>query len=129
VWSTEVGGVDCREVRTVSFLIRGAAGGEKPNVYLDDGNHRWGVPIDKYTRLTKDWTRVTIPLHDFADFGIDLSHIDEFQLAFEWEKMSGTVYIADITFGRSNPSEPGLSTQVTQNAWPDSTGGGRRDLR
>ena len=103
VWATGVGGMDCSGAATVSFFVRGAEGAERPNIYLDDGNHRWGIDISKYSRITKDWRKVTIPLRDFSDFGVDLSHVEEFQLAFEWEKMSGTVYISDIRFGDDQP--------------------------
>jgi hypothetical protein len=100
LWSTDLGGINCLRCGTLSFLIRGSEGGEKPNIYLDDGNHRWGVDIEKYTPVTKSWQRVTIPLADFAQYGVDLSHLYQLQFVFEWEKMSGTVYVDDIRFGR-----------------------------
>ena len=98
-WTTQLNGVDCSECRTVSFRIRGAKGGEKPNVYLDDGNFRWGVDIEHYQPITTDWQRVTIPLHDFDEYGVDLTHLAELQIVFEWENMFGTIYVDDIQLG------------------------------
>ena len=83
----------------MSFRIRGTEGGEKPNVYLDDGNFRWGVDIERYAKVTTDWREVTIPLQAFAEYGVDLTHLAELQVLFEWDKMSGTIYIDDIRFG------------------------------
>lgn len=99
MWATELGGIDCSQCGTLSFLIRGAKGGEKPNIYLDDGNFRWGVAIEKYASVTTAWQRVIIPLQEFADYGVDLTHVAALQLVFEWEKMSGTIYLDDIQFG------------------------------
>jgi hypothetical protein len=98
-WTTQVGGIDCSRCRTVSFRIRGAKGGEKPNMYLDDGNFRWGLPLEAYRPITTEWQKVTIPLRDFADHGVDLTHLAEIQIVFEWENMFGTIYLDDIQFG------------------------------
>ena len=98
-WSTELGGIDCTQCGSVSFHIRGSEGDEKPNVYLDDRNFRWGVDIEKYAKVTTDWQEVTIPLQDFAEYGVDLTHLAALQVVFEWEAMSGTIYIDDIRFG------------------------------
>jgi hypothetical protein len=98
-WQTELGGVDCSHCGTVSFRIRGATGGEQPNLYLDDGSFRWGVNIEDYAEVTTDWQEVTIPLSVFAEYGVDLTHLAELQFVFEWEKMSGTIYLDDIQFG------------------------------
>ncbi len=100
-WITSLGGVDCSKCGTVSFRMRGAEGGERPNIYLGDGNFRWGVDVEKYAKVTSNWREVTIPLSDFAEYGVDLTHLDELQIVFEWERMSGTVYVDDIRFGPS----------------------------
>ena len=99
LWSTDLGGIDCSQCGVLSFMIRGAAGGEKPNLYLDDGNHRWGVSVAKYAPLTTSWQRVEIPLADLAENGVDLTHLSRLQIAFEWERMSGTIYLDKIRFG------------------------------
>ncbi len=98
-WTTNLGGIDCSQCKTLSFKVRGNEGGERPNIYLDDGNFRWSVDIEKYASITKDWKTVTIPLKDFAEYGVDLTHLAELQMVFEWDKMSGTIYIDDIMFG------------------------------
>ncbi len=98
-WSTRLGGLDCSACRTLSFRIKGSEGGERPNLYLDDGTFRWPVPIHTRQPITTEWQTVTIPLSEFAEYGVDLSHLEELQVMFEWEKMSGTVYLDDIRFG------------------------------
>ena len=58
-WSTDLGGIDCSKCQSLSFMIRGADGGEKPNIYLDDGNFRWMVDVEKYASLTPAWQRIS----------------------------------------------------------------------
>ena len=100
-WSTSLGGIDCSKCDTLSFRVRGAEGGENFSTYLDDGNFRWALDIAKYVKLTTSWQQVSIPLREFADYGVDLTHLTEFQVVFEGEKMSGTIYLDDIRFGAS----------------------------
>jgi hypothetical protein len=99
-WATELGGLDCSQCGTLSFRIKGAEGGEKPNIYLSDGNFRWGVFVTKYATVTTDWQTVTIPLSEFLEYGVDLTHLSDLQIVFEWERMSGTIYVDDIGFGQ-----------------------------
>jgi hypothetical protein len=98
-WTTSLGGIDCSQCKILSFRIRGGDGGENPSIYLDDGNFRWGVNIEKYTKVTTSWQEVTLPLYEFADYGVDLTHLEDLQFVFEGEKMSGTIYLDDIQFG------------------------------
>jgi len=100
-WTTQLNGIDVSQCNTLSFLIKGAEGGEEPNIYLDDGTHRWPVKVKKYSPITTSWQMVTIPLKDFADCRVDLTHLEELQIVFEWKRMSGTVYIDDIQFNSS----------------------------
>lgn len=102
MWKTELGGIDCSKCETISLRIRGTQGGERPNLYLSDGTFRWGVPIEAYVPVTKEWQEVRIPLKTYAEYGVDLTHLDAIEVVFEWEKMSGTVYIDDIRFGASH---------------------------
>ena len=91
--------MDGSQCGALSFRIRGAEGGESPNIYLDDGNFRWSVPLQDYLKVTPKWQTVTIPLSAFSDFGVDLTHLEELQVVFEWQRMSGTVYLDDVRFG------------------------------
>jgi len=98
-WETELGGIDCSQCGALSFRIRGAEGGENATIYLDDGNFRWGVELAKYAHVTASWESITIPLNEFGEYGVDLTHLSELQFVFEGAKMSGTIYLDDIQFG------------------------------
>lgn len=105
-WATGLGGIDCSKCETLSFRIRGADGGERPNLYLSDGTFRWGVDVEAYAQVTSEWQEARIPLKAFSDYGIDLTHLDAIEVVFEWEKMSGTIYIDDVQFGLLDKSLP-----------------------
>ncbi|MFC1661606.1 hypothetical protein ACFL3S_09170, partial [Gemmatimonadota bacterium] len=98
-WGTELRDLDCSRCEEVRFRIRGAHGGEKPNLYLDDGNHQWGVDVERYVEITTSWQDIAIPLSDIAEYGVDLTHLDALKVIFEWESMSGAIYLDDIEFG------------------------------
>ncbi len=98
-WRTDLRGLDCSRCDAIRLRIRGAQGGEKPNLYLDDGNHRWPVDVEKYGIITTEWREIAIPLADLAAEGIDLTHLAALELVFEWEKMSGALFVDDIRFG------------------------------
>jgi len=100
-WSMDLKGINCTECGSLTFRIKGGEGGEKPNIYLSDGNFRWPVEIEKYGKVTQGWSTVTIPLEEYEKYGVDLTHLAELQFVFEWEKMSGTIYVDDIYFGES----------------------------
>jgi hypothetical protein len=104
-WEVDLGGYNCSRCNSLSFQVRGAEGGEKPNIYLSDGTFRWGVDLEKYIEITKDWQTVSIPLKDIAEYGVDMSHLAKLQFVFEWEKMSGTIYIDNISFTASLHNE------------------------
>lgn len=105
-WETHLGGIDCSRCSQVTFRIRGGQGGEKPNIYLDDGNFRWSVDLEDYQEVTTEWQWVTIPLQAFAEYGVDLTHLEEFQVVFEWEQMSSTIYLDDVWFGEDTGAKP-----------------------
>jgi len=100
-WQTGLAGIDCSDCGGLTLRIRGSRGAEQPNIYLDDGNSRWGVDIENYTRITTSWQEVTIPLRVFVDNGVDLTHLSELLVLFETNGMSGTIYLDDIRFGES----------------------------
>ena len=100
-WLTELRGNDYSHFQFLSFRIRGADGGEAPNIYLSDGNFRWSVALKDFAALKTTWQTVNIPLAEFKEAGVDLSHLEELQISFEWERMSGTIYIDDIQFQKS----------------------------
>jgi hypothetical protein len=95
-WATDLRGLNVQSCESVSFGIRGDLGEEPVNLYLDDGTFRWGLPIQSYTAITRDWQQVLVPLADFRRFGVDLSHLSAIQFVFEWQRMTGSVYVKDI---------------------------------
>lgn len=97
-WASELKGINVPTTGTISFHIKGAEGGETPNIYLDDGTNRACVIIEKYVPVNTNWQEVTISLSEFSNQGVDLTHLEEFQIVFEWEKMSGTIWIDNIQF-------------------------------
>ncbi len=104
-WATRLGGIDCSRCDEITFRVRGGQGHEKPNIYLDDGTFRWSVDLENYISVTTEWQSVTIPLKAFASHGVDLTHLEEFQIVFEWEQMSSTLYFDDVWFGKT--AQPG----------------------
>lgn len=93
-WKTGLGGWDYSSFSTVTFQIKGARGGEAPHLYLYDSHD-----VRRYIvlpRLTTDWQTVTVPLSAFAQQGVDLKQLAWLQIVFEWQHMSGTVYVDDI---------------------------------
>lgn len=97
-WGTQLRGIDASEFEGISFYIKGGRGGEKTNIYLSDGTRRACVDVEKYIPVSTDWRNVIIPLEDFSKNGVDITHLEEFQIVFEWEEMSGTVYVDDLGF-------------------------------
>lgn len=97
-WMQEMAPLDARGYEYLVLNICGEAGGEKPNVYLDDGTTRKCVLAKDMDAVTADGSLIRIPLSEFSRKGVDLSHVSSVQLVFEWEEMSGTVYISDIAF-------------------------------
>ena len=99
-WETDLRWLDCSRCGSLRLKVRGAEGGERPNLYLDDGNHRWGVDLETYGEVTSEWREFEVPLADIAEYGVDLTHLDALQVLFEWEQQSGAIYIDDIRFGK-----------------------------
>lgn len=98
IWETALLGFDARGFQNIVIKVRGENGGEKPNIWLDDGTTRRPVRAKEFAPITTSWQEIYIPLEKFIAQGVDLSHLEAIQIVFEWEEMSGTVYIADIRF-------------------------------
>lgn len=95
-WATGLGGVDATGAGFVKLSIKGQKGAERLNLYLDDGTTRKGVALDRYVSVTTQWQDAFIPLRDFVRLGVDLTHLEGLQLVFEWQPMSGTLYVDDL---------------------------------
>ncbi|MEJ2557847.1 MAG: SH3 domain-containing protein [Anaerolineae bacterium] len=104
-------GVNLTSYTSLRFYIRGAQGGETPNVWLmtpveGGGFRRYYRDVEAYKTLTTQWQEIVIPLADFTtgtlpSEQIDLRHINKIQVVFEWyeETKSGTIYIDDLCVG------------------------------
>jgi hypothetical protein len=98
-WVAGLGGVDVSRAVYLRMRVKGQNGGEKPNIYLDDGTRRRHIDLEKIEPVTTAWHEFRIPLEEFARQGVDLTHAEQLQIVFEWEAMSGTIYVDDIEFG------------------------------
>jgi len=100
-WHSGLGGLDVSSYDKLTFVVRGASGGENFHVWLVDqeGGNGW-VDVISYTTVANAWPSrpVEIPLQDFAAKGVDLTQLSLFKVAFEWVPMSGAVYLDDIRF-------------------------------
>ena len=105
IWETDLLGFDARTFQNLVIKIRGEKGGEKPNIYLDDGTTRRCLRAGEFPVLTTSWQEIRLPLRKFASQGVDLSHLEALQFDFEWEETSGTIYIAEIRFEGVDSSE------------------------
>lgn len=100
IWETDLMGFDARKHENLIIRAKGQKGGESPNIYLDDGTTRRCVRAKEFSAITSEWQEILLPLKKFASQGIDLSHLQGLQIVFEWEEMSGTIYVDEIRFGK-----------------------------
>ncbi|MCK5161726.1 MAG: hypothetical protein KAQ99_09160, partial [Candidatus Aureabacteria bacterium] len=109
VWQTKLNNLDTSNCNTLSFYVKGSLGGEKPNIYLgyskDDSYNRKHIDIERYLTITTEWQKVNIPLLDFITQGVDITNLIELQVVFEWDDMSGTIYLEDIQFSNAAYAE------------------------
>lgn len=98
IWETSLLGFDARGFQNIVIKVRGENGGEKPNIWLDDGTTRRPVRAKEFAPITTSWQEISIPLEKFIAQGVDLSHLEAIQIVFEWEEMSGTAYLTEIRF-------------------------------
>jgi hypothetical protein len=104
VWQTSLEAVNLSNYDALSFMIKGAAGDERPNIYMYDSLGKKGfINIETYHEVTRDWQNISIPLQNFGH-DIDLTSLATLQIAFEWEQMQGTVYLDNIQFLPSHQS-------------------------
>jgi hypothetical protein len=116
IWETDLFGFDARAFQSLVLNIRGEKGGEKLNIYLDDGITRRPVRAKDILALTTSWQEIYLPLESFASQGVDLSHLEALQIVFEWAEMSGTIYVAEIRFGGVAPAGTLLAPAQTGDA-------------
>lgn len=94
---------DLRPYKSVSFMVKGAKGGEEFEMGMADKN--WVIigdslkagSVKKYLLkgVTTEWQEVAIPLEDFGL--LDFSEMGSFVINF-YEKGEGTIYIDDLKF-------------------------------
>ena len=98
LWETDLLGFDARQYDRLVIKLKGHKGGERPNVYLDDGTVRRCIRASEFVALADSWQEIVLPLKRFRDAGVDLSHLEALQIDFEWEEMSGTIYLSELRF-------------------------------
>ena len=103
LWNTTTlpEGTDISHYERLTFKIKGASGGENFSIELEDIPHgpdfNKRIEISDYTNLTTQWQEVTIPLKDFAVYGIWKSQVRS--IVFNFNKTTaGTIYIDDLKF-------------------------------
>jgi hypothetical protein len=94
---------DLRPYKSVSFMVKGAKGGEEFEIGMADKN--WVIigdslkagSVRKYLPkgVTKEWQEVVIPLEDFGL--LDFSEMGSFVINF-YEKGEGAIYIDNLKF-------------------------------
>ena len=96
----DLAGLNASSYDTLSLSVKGGSGGEKPNLYLvsrvGDIEQKGFVRLGDYVSVSASWQAAKIPLAVFEKQGVDLTKLSYFELAFEWEKMSGTVHVDDV---------------------------------
>jgi hypothetical protein len=106
-WQSLLPSCDVSRFNALSMRIKGACGGERPNLYLSDGTREAYIDLEEYVAISKEWQTVFVPLIVFKEKGIDLTSVKELRLVFEWERMASTIAIDDIYFEvRHFPSIP-----------------------
>jgi hypothetical protein len=102
LWETYLSGIDVSDYTFLSFYVKGSAGGERINLYLADGSERAGyADVEQYARagaVTADWSLVSIPLSAYPN--LDLTDVDKIKFTFEWETMTGVIYVDNLQFVR-----------------------------
>lgn len=104
-WATagfDLRGLDLRPLRLLTLQIRGARGGERPNLYLVSGppgrEIRRFIDVERYTAVGTSWKLLSIPLEDFRKKGIDLSNVRYLEIVWEGSRFSERVDIDEIRF-------------------------------
>ena len=116
-WSP-LGGEDLGGYTTISFWVKGTAGGEYFKVELKNNStnpnrNRAAVYVTDYLDggVTTDWQEVTIPFHNFVNLD-SWNNMKELVFVFEnsqsvtnGSSTQGTIYIDSISFSTSSVNE------------------------
>lgn len=97
LWETYLPELDLSDYAFLHFYVKGALGGEKINLYLEDGGEMMTyVDVEDYAPISTEWAPVRIPLHAFS--GLSLTDLAKLKFVFEWEPMTGTVFLDNLRF-------------------------------
>ncbi|MBU4488992.1 MAG: PKD domain-containing protein [Candidatus Omnitrophica bacterium] len=124
-WTAALNGVNVSSEDTLTFYIKGAVGGERPDIGLKEHNDSGGtscqLDLESYITVSTNWQRVNIPLLDFKNknMNLDLTNLVEVKFVFN-VPMSGTIYIDNIAFVNYSTSITPTLNQVPEvtNATP-----------
>jgi hypothetical protein len=103
-WSLTTGNlVNWSPYQTLSFWIKGNAGGEALLLEVRDGN---GVtrrlPLNNFVGVTTQWQQVSVPLSQFPA-GLNFANIAQIHLVDTTPNTSGAVFVDDFTLQSSLP--------------------------
>ncbi|NOX60358.1 MAG: hypothetical protein GXP42_00185 [Chloroflexi bacterium] len=104
LWRTDLIGdsSDASDFQAIGLRVSGKGRGLRPHLYLvdQDGRRAW-VDLSQFVHLRSEPEVVYVPLRWFRDAegnSPDFSRLAEFQIAFEWEAMEGTLNVDDVRF-------------------------------
>ncbi len=103
--------LDARAYQSLTFKIRGAVGGERFHIELQDATKTVSVNSATYVTLTAATKTVTIPLTAWTNQGLDPSGIKAISLKFDLSA-AGSVFIDDISFINPAPTNPAIHYTV-----------------
>lgn len=99
LWASPLAGLQAAPDMALSFFVRGVDPAFVPNLYLSDGSNRARVALAPYLAPGSGWQPVSIPLSAFA--GVDAGSLQELQVAFEFGSGSGSIWLDQISIGRT----------------------------
>ena len=107
VWQTDLRDWNYSGFSMTTFWIKGATGNEQARIYLQDSDNCQALPCRHFVnvgsylptgRVTTEWQQARIPLNVFASHGVNLMRLRFFQVVFEHDNLTGTVYVDEIRF-------------------------------
>jgi len=94
--TVNLNGYDASTRKTLTFWLKGDAGGERLKLGVKDQVTPAGQEPKVLLTALSSWEQVSVPLEKFA--GADLSILDNFSINFEFNLGSGVIYVDEFVF-------------------------------